>query len=550
MIPLRQGFRLVHITWVLLRNGLDEFILAAHLFRPIRFFRFLSPFYWLQQGQRPGYGVRIRHTLEDLGPIYIKFGQILSTRRDLLPDEVAEELIKLQDQVPPFSGAHAQEIVEQALGGPVNEIFSKFDAQPLASASIAQVHAARLPDGSDVVVKVVRPGIEKAIRKDIELMFTLAHLAQRYSAEARRLRLVEVVGEYEKTIFDELDLMREAANAGLLRRNFLHSEMLYIPEIYWDYCRENVMVMERIYGTPVDRVSELKQQGISMALLGERGVEIFFSQVFRDNFFHADMHPGNIFVAPDGRYISVDFGIMGTLTHADQRYLAENLLAFFHRDYRRVAELHVESGWVPANTRVEEFEAAIRTVSEPIWEKPIAEISFGHFLLRLFQTARRFDMEIQPQLVLLQKTLLNIEGLGRMLYPQLDLWTTAKPFMEKWMKEQVGPRAFVRQVKESLPQLSEELPQVPHLAYRFLQDAAEGKLEIRWKSAELAQISQELRQGQQRTRQSIGGGSLMISGILLGSLGSTLLPPSLLPLLSGGLSLLGLGLLGLSFFRR
>ena len=550
MIPLRQGFRLVHITWVLLRNGLDEFILAAHLFRPIRFFRFLSPFYWLQQGQRPGYGVRIRHTLEDLGPIYIKFGQILSTRRDLLPDEVAEELIKLQDQVPPFSGAHAQEIVEQALGGPVNEIFSKFDAQPLASASIAQVHAARLPDGSDVVVKVVRPGIEKAIRKDIELMFTLAHLAQRYSAEARRLRLVEVVGEYEKTIFDELDLMREAANAGLLRRNFLHSEMLYIPEIYWDYCRENVMVMERIYGTPVDRVSELKQQGISMALLGERGVEIFFTQVFRDNFFHADMHPGNIFVAPDGRYISVDFGIMGTLTHADQRYLAENLLAFFHRDYRRVAELHVESGWVPANTRVEEFEAAIRTVSEPIWEKPIAEISFGHFLLRLFQTARRFDMEIQPQLVLLQKTLLNIEGLGRMLYPQLDLWTTAKPFMEKWMKEQVGPRAFVRQVKESLPQLSEELPQVPHLAYRFLQDAAEGKLEIRWKSAELAQISQELRQGQQRTRQSIGGGSLMISGILLGSLGSTLLPPSLLPLLSGGLSLLGLGLLGLSFFRR
>ena len=550
MIPLRQGFRLVHITWVLLRNGLDEFILAAHLFRPIRFFRFLSPFYWLQQGQRPGYGMRIRHTLEDLGPIYIKFGQILSTRRDLLPDEVAEELIKLQDQVPPFSGAHAQEIVEQALGGPVNEIFSKFDAQPLASASIAQVHAARLPDGSDVVVKVVRPGIEKAIRKDIELMFTLAHLAQRYSAEARRLRLVEVVGEYEKTIFDELDLMREAANAGLLRRNFLHSEMLYIPEIYWDYCRENVMVMERIYGTPVDRVSELKQQGISMALLGERGVEIFFTQVFRDNFFHADMHPGNIFVAPDGRYISVDFGIMGTLTHADQRYLAENLLAFFHRDYRRVAELHVESGWVPANTRVEEFEAAIRTVSEPIWEKPIAEISFGHFLLRLFQTARRFDMEIQPQLVLLQKTLLNIEGLGRMLYPQLDLWTTAKPFMEKWMKEQVGPRAFVRQVKESLPQLSEELPQVPHLAYRFLQDAAEGKLEIRWKSAELAQISQELRQGQQRTRQSIGGGSLMISGILLGSLGSTLLPPSLLPLLSGGLSLLGLGLLGLSFFRR
>lgn len=550
MIPLRQGFRIVHITWVLLRNGLDEFILAAHLFRPVRFFRFLSPFYWLQQGQRPNYGVRIRRTLEDLGPIYIKFGQILSTRRDLLPDDVAQELIKLQDQVPPFSGEHARKIVEKALEGTVDQIFSNFDEQPLASASIAQVHAATLPDGSDVVVKVVRPRIEKAIRKDIELMYTLAKLAQRYSAEARRLRLVEVVEEYEKTIIDELDLMREAANATQLKRNFLNSEMLYIPEIYWDYCRGNVMVMERVYGTPVDQVEELKRQGISMALLGERGVEIFFTQVFRDNFFHADMHPGNIFVAPDGRYISVDFGIMGTLTTADQRYLAENLLAFFHRDYRRVAELHVESGWVPATTRVEEFEAAIRTVSEPIWEKPIAEISFGHFLLRLFQTARRFDMEIQPQLVLLQKTLLNIEGLGRMLYPELDLWTTAKPFMEKWIKQQVGPHAFVRQVKASLPQLSEELPQIPHLAYRLLRDATEGKLEVRWKSDELVQIKQELQQGQQRTRQSIGGGSLMISGVLLGGLGSNLLPASMLPLLSGGLSLLGLGLLGLAFFRR
>jgi ubiquinone biosynthesis protein len=550
VIPLRQGFRIVHITWVLLRNGLDEFILAAHLFRPVRFFRFLSPFYWLQQGQRPNYGVRIRRTLEDLGPIYIKFGQILSTRRDLLPDDVAQELIKLQDQVPPFSGEHARKIVEKALEGTVDQIFSNFDEQPLASASIAQVHAATLPDGSDVVVKVVRPRIEKAIRKDIELMYTLAKLAQRYSAEARRLRLVEVVEEYEKTIIDELDLMREAANATQLKRNFLNSEMLYIPEIYWDYCRGNVMVMERVYGTPVDQVEELKRQGISMALLGERGVEIFFTQVFRDNFFHADMHPGNIFVAPDGRYISVDFGIMGTLTTADQRYLAENLLAFFHRDYRRVAELHVESGWVPATTRVEEFEAAIRTVSEPIWEKPIAEISFGHFLLRLFQTARRFDMEIQPQLVLLQKTLLNIEGLGRMLYPELDLWTTAKPFMEKWIKQQVGPHAFVRQVKASLPQLSEELPQIPHLAYRLLRDATEGKLEVRWKSDELVQIKQELQQGQQRTRQSIGGGSLMISGVLLGGLGSNLLPASMLPLLSGGLSLLGLGLLGLAFFRR
>ncbi len=555
MIPVRQGFRLLHIAWVLLRNGLDEFILAAHLFRPIRFVRFLSPFYWLQQGQRPDYGVRIRRTLEDLGPIYIKFGQILSTRRDLLPDDVAKELIKLQDQVPAFSNQHAREIVEQALDGKVEHIFGSFEEQPLASASIAQVHAATLPDGSDVVVKVLRPGVEKNIRRDLDLMFTLAKLAQRYSEDARRLRLVEVVEDYEKTIIDELDLMREAANATQLRRNFLNSEMLYIPEVYWDYCRNNVMVMERVYGTPVDQVEDLKHQGISMALLGERGVEIFFTQVFRDNFFHADMHPGNIFVAPDGRYISVDFGIMGTLTTEDQRYLAENLLAFFHRDYRRVAELHIESGWVPADTRVEEFEAAIRTVSEPIWEKPIAEISFGHFLLRLFQTAQRFDMEIQPQLVLLQKTLLNIEGLGRMLYPQLDLWTTAKPFIEKWIKQQVGPGAFVRQLKESLPQLSEELPQIPHLVYRLLKETTNGKLEIRWTSDELAHIRLEIQQGQQRTRQSIVGGSLLISGVLLSGLGTDLLSTNMLPLLSVclsllGISLLGISLLGISLFRR
>ncbi|WP_457667834.1 2-polyprenylphenol 6-hydroxylase, partial [Thiolapillus sp.] len=404
MIPFRQGVRVVYIAWVLAKHGLDEFILAAHLFRPIRFFRYLSPFYWLQRGQRPGYGVRIRRTLEDLGPIYIKFGQILSTRRDLLPDDIAEELVKLQDNVPPFPAEQSKAIVEKALGGRVEDIFARFEAQPMASASIAQVHAATLHSGEEVIVKVVRPGIEKAIRKDVDLMYTLAHLAQKYSREARRLRPVEVVEEYEKTIFDELDLMREAANASQLRRNFENSEMLYIPRVYWDYCRNNVMVMERVYGTPVDEVEELKAQGVSMALLGERGVEIFFTQVFRDNFFHADMHPGNIFVEPSGRYISVDFGIMGTLTTEDQRYLAENLLAFFHRDYRRVAELHVESGWVPEGTRVEEFEAAIRTVSEPIWEKPLADISFGHFLLRLFQTARRFDMEVQPQLVLLQKT--------------------------------------------------------------------------------------------------------------------------------------------------
>ena len=550
MIPLRQSARVLNIAWIMMRNGLDEFILAAHIFRPIHFLRFLSPFYWTQKGKRPGYGVRIRKSLEDLGPIYVKFGQILSTRRDMLPDDIAVELVKLQDKVPPFPGNQALELVEKALGDSVGKLFAAFDEAPLASASIAQVHAARLHDGSEVVVKVVRPNIEKRIRKDLGLMYTLAGLAEKYSAEARRLRLLEVVVEYEKTIIDELDLMREAANASKLRRNFLDSEMLYVPEVFWDYCRTNVMVMERIHGTPVDEVDRLKKQGIPMELLGERGVEIFFTQVFRDNFFHADMHPGNIFVEPNGRYISVDFGIMGTLTTEDQRYLAENLLAFFHRDYRRVAELHVESGWVPKGTRVEEFEAAIRTVSEPIWEKPIAEISFGHFLLRLFQTARRFNMEIQPQLVLLQKTLLNIEGLGRMLYPELDLWTTAKPFMEKWMQEQIGLKAFQRRVKESLPQLSEDLPEIPLLAHKVLKDAATGNLEVQWQSESLDALHQEIRAGQYRTQQSIGGSALLLSGVLLATLGTSTIPPAILPLLSGGLGLVGGGLLGFALFRR
>jgi len=515
---LKDAFRIFHISWVLLRHGLDEVILEAHLFRGIRFFRFLSPFYWIAIGRRPSYGERIRLSLEDLGPIFIKFGQMVSTRRDLLPDDIADELAKLQDNVPPFSSTIAINQIEQAFEQPISELFLNFDETPLAAASIAQVHAATLLNGKEVVVKILRPKIEKIIQRDVNLLTTIAKLAQRFSKDGKRLRPVEVADEFRKTIFDELDLMREAANASELRRNFINSEQLYVPEIHWDYCRQNVMVIERIHGTNVSNIKALIDQKISLKMLGERGVEIFFTQVFRDNFFHADMHPGNIFVSPEGQYISVDFGIMGTLTTEDQRYLAENLLAFFNRDYRRVAELHIESEWVPKTTRVDEFESAIRTISEPIFDKPLAEISFGHFLLRLFQVARRFDMEVQPQLVLLQKTLLNIEGLGRQLYPELDLWTTAKPFIESWIKEQVGPKAFVHRMKQNLPLLSEQLPEIPHLAYRVLKDASEGNLEINWKSKELEQLRKDVKNNHSQLLLAIFAGSLFITGSILFSL--------------------------------
>ncbi len=506
-----------------MRHGLDECLLTIDALKPIRFLRFFTPFYWLNRHQNVSRGERIRRFLEDLGPLYVKFGQILSTRRDLLPDDMALELAKLQDQVPPFSGELARHIIETELGQSTTVLFAEFDVEPLASASIAQVHPARLHNGDQVIIKVVRPGIEKTIRRDIALLYALARLVQHYSADLRRLRPVEIVREYEKTIHDELDLMREASNCALLRRNFTQSELLYVPEIYWDHTSNRVMTQERIFGAPVNQVETHRRNGIDIKMLAERGVEIFFTQVFRDNFFHADMHPGNIFVGDDGRYIGVDFGIMGALTTQDQRYLAENLLAFFHRDYRRVAELHVESGWTPPDTPVEEFEAAIRSVSEPIWERPISEISFGHFLLRLFQTARRFNMEVQPQLVLLQKTLLNIEGLGRQLYPELDLWQTAKPFMEKWMAEQVGPRAFVRRVKASMPQLSEELPELPHLTYRVLKKAVDGELEIRWRSDQLTALQQQIARDNRRQRWVISGGVLLIGAGLLNLSDHTLL---------------------------
>ncbi|WP_434130788.1 ubiquinone biosynthesis regulatory protein kinase UbiB [Methylocaldum sp. GT1BB] len=514
MIRPKQIRRLLHIQRVLVRHGLDELVLATHLFRPIRFVGTLSPNYWLGAKDEPR-GVRIRRTLEDLGPIFVKFGQTLSTRRDLLPDDIAEELIKLQDRVPAFPGSDAKAIVEQALGQPVSLVFAEFEETPLASASVAQVHAARLHDGQDVVVKVLRPGIEKQIRSDIALLYELARLAQRFWSDAKRLRPIEVVAEFEKTILDELDLVREAANAAEMRRRFEDSEILYIPKVYWPYTRRQVLVMERISGIPVGDVETLKREGVDFKLLAERGVEIFFTQVLRDSFFHADMHPGNIFVTPPAQYIAVDFGIVGSISREDKRYVAENLLAFFNRDYRRVAEMHIESGWIPKTTRVEEFESAVRAVSEPIFEKPLKDISYGHLLLRLFQVARRFDMEVQPQLVLLQKTLLNIEGLGRDLYPDLDLWQTAKPFLERWFKDEMGPKAGLRKIQSQLPEWAGSWPEMPMLIHRMLENAATGKLTVTFKSRELEQIHREITQNRRRTLTGITGGALVISAAVL-----------------------------------
>ena len=460
-------FRLIKIIFVSLRFGLDEFVLA-HL--RVRWLRIpLNLLLFLRNTSEPR-AVRLRLALENLGPIFVKFGQLLSTRRDLMPADLADELAKLQDQVPPFPSSQAIAVLEATYRRPLREVFQSFEESPVASASVAQVHFAVLPDGREAAVKILRPGIAPVIAHDIALLNICADLIEWLWADGRRLRPREVVCEFEKILRDELDLMRESANCSQLKRNFADSQLLLVPEVYWDFCTADVMVMQRMYGIPVSQVDALRKADIDIPRLAENGVEIFYTQVFRDGFFHADMHPGNVQVATDGRYIALDFGIMGTLTDTDKHYLAQNFIAFFRRDYKRVAEAHIESGWAPAETRVDELEAAIRAVCEPIFDRPLREVSFGRVLLRLFQTSRRFGIEVQPQLVLLQKTLLNIEGLGLQLDPELDLWKTAKPWLERWMSEQVGLRGLLKAIRKEAPNYATLIPQLPRLLHSHLAD--------------------------------------------------------------------------------
>ncbi len=527
-VKLRVLARLLQIQRVLLKYGLHDFVQATHLYAPLRFLFYLSPDTWLNPHRNAPPAVRLRLALEELGPIFVKFGQAVSTRRDLLPTDVADELAKLQDRVPPFPGTIARAIVERAYGRPVSEAFSQFEETPLAAASIAQVHAARLPDGREVAVKVLRPEMRESIERDLEVLYALAELAQTYWREGRRLRPREIVAEYEKTVLDELDLMREAANASQLKRNFAGSDLLYVPEVYWDYCRLDVMVMERIHGIPISDMERLRAAGTNIKLLAENGVRIFFTQVFRHNFFHADMHPGNIFVMIDDparpRYAAVDFGIVGTLDPRDQHYLAANFLAVFDRDYRRVAELHVESGWVPAGTRVDEIESAVRTVCEPIFDRPLEDISFATLLVRLFGISRRFNVELQPQLILLQKTLVNVEGLGRELYPQLDVWHTAAPILREWMRERMGLRQTLHALRTELPELIEAARALPALVKGVVQRAQGGMLRMLVETPAIELLHAELRRGHRRRDAVIVGAAAFLGGIVWLALGRTAWP--------------------------
>lgn len=537
-------WRLWKILYIFTRYRLDDLLPTEQFPLPLRIALWLAPWRLAPVPKKLSRGERLRLALETLGPIFVKFGQILSTRPDLVPDDIVSELVKLQDDVPPFSSDIALRLIESELGEKVDTLFAQFDATPMASASIAQVHPATLHDGTEVVVKVVRPSIHKTISRDMILLDQMARLIEKYSSEGRRLKPVEIVEDYNNTIHAELNLAIEASNATQLRRNFEGSDLIYVPEVYWDFTRTNVMVSERIYGIPVADLDALKAQNTNMKVLAERGVEIFFTQVFRDSFFHADMHPGNIFVAHGSpekpKYIAIDCGIVGTLTEQDQHYLARNLLAFFNQDYHQVAQLHIDSGWVPSNTKVNELESAIRSVCEPIFEKPIAEISFGQVLLQLFRVARRFNMEVQPQLVLLQKTLLNIEGLGRQLYPELDLWNTAKPYMEHWIKDRFGPKGALRELKRQLPSWIEKGPQIPGLIHSSLTKLSQLDSSQAQISDQLTQLNQEFaKQRQQNRQQKIAIASMLSGSALWWQAGALAMPETI------GISLAAFGALWL-----
>jgi ubiquinone biosynthesis protein len=504
--------RLFKIARVAIAYGLDDIAMSG-LDKP-RLAGFVSKLIFWRDISKPR-GVRLRQALEDLGPIFVKFGQVLSTRRDLMPPDIAAELARLQDRVPPFDPDLAIAQIERSLGEHPDRLFASFDRKPVASASIAQVHFATLKDGTEVAVKVLRPGMKRSIEKDLALMRIAASWVDRLWADGRRLKPREVVAEFDKYLHDELDLMREAANASQLRRNFTGSDLLLVPEMFWDYCSTSVIVMERMRGIPISQTDRLIAEGVDMKKLSRDGVEIFFTQVFRDGFFHADMHPGNILVSVDpatfGRYIALDFGIVGTLTDYDKDYLAQNFLAFFRRDYKRVAEAHIESGWAPKETRVDELEAAVRSCCEPIFDRPLRDISFGQVLLRLFQTSRRFNIEVQPQLVLLQKTLLNIEGLGRQLDPDLDLWKTAKPYLERWMQEQVGWRGLVSRLKEEAPHFNHIFPELPRLIHQALKRQVDEPRQIN-------DMVRKILDEQRRTNSLLAFAVFFGSGLLAGVL--------------------------------
>ncbi|MBE7565467.1 MULTISPECIES: ubiquinone biosynthesis regulatory protein kinase UbiB [Acidithiobacillus] len=509
---LLRFVRTLHITRVLVRYRLDEVLYFLPILKPYQAILRLSPMSWLGPKPQGDFAERLRQALETLGPTFIKLGQMLSTRRDLLPDYITQELAKLQDAVPPFPSEEACKIIESALGKPINTVFSEFHSKPAAAASIAQVHFGVLQDGREVAIKVRRPGLRRIIDQDLAILGLLADLAERYSQEGRRLRIRAVVAEYAKTLRGELDLLREAANASQLRRNFAADpDLLYIPEIYWDYCSSSVLVMERIYGIPIGQLDALRAAGINFDQLSRRAADIFFRQVFRDAYFHADMHPGNIFIDPQsGRFIAVDFGIMGSLDDASQHYLAENMIAFFQRDYRRVAEAHVEAGWVPPDTNVQDFETAIRAIAEPVFEKPLNEISVANLLLRLFQTTRAFHMQTQPQLLLLQKTLVNVEGIARDFNPALNMWEVATPLLTEWLSRQRGPRGWWTEMKRHFPEWGLVLPEMPVLLHGILRQAQQGELPLVIRNQDLEGIRKEIRRGMLRLSFGVSGTFIVV----------------------------------------